>query len=297
MSDEANRQSPMWDLRRINERRSLLLCAAGAVIGLMIAGFGLFTAEGTRSFVVPPEDAALVNNVPILMTDLVGQVTTTYNTPYTQATAAQKHKILNDMIHEELLVQRGIELGLPTDDSDVRQALISGTESVVSQDATTESPGNDELHAWYDAHRQNYATEGEMLLHEYIVPRLDAVRAPAMVAALRAGASPVTLGLVSSRRVDDGEEFYFAAKLHLGERLFAIGRAMRNGEVSDPVLLDDGAHILVMVANQTPKQTPFAQVKDRVLHDIIDAKVKHLQAGSEQYLRRRADIQIAVPLR
>ena len=54
-------------------RRSTLMMAGGAILGLVIAGYGLFTAKGTVVHRVPPEDAALVNQRPILMSDLIAQ--------------------------------------------------------------------------------------------------------------------------------------------------------------------------------------------------------------------------------
>ena len=53
----------VWIFDQPSARRSLMLCAAGAVLGLVIAGFGLFTAHGTRTAGVPAEDVALVNGV------------------------------------------------------------------------------------------------------------------------------------------------------------------------------------------------------------------------------------------
>ena len=35
-----------WGFDRWSERRSLILCAIGAVAGLVVAGAGLFTAQG-----------------------------------------------------------------------------------------------------------------------------------------------------------------------------------------------------------------------------------------------------------
>ena len=206
----------LWNISHPNTRRSLLLCAVGATLGLLIAGFGLFTAQGTRSAAIPAEDAAIVNGVPILLVDFMGQTSTLYNVPYAQATPAQKRKVLESMIQEELYVQRGIELGLPTDDIDVRTALVAGTESVVAQDALTELPPAQVLRDWYSAHRDTYSSEGAVTLHEFIVAPNRAPDADKIVAALRSGTSPQALGLKSSGRVDDGEEYYFAAKAHLG---------------------------------------------------------------------------------
>ena len=280
--------------RRAN-RRSLILCGAGALIGLIIAGIGLFTAQGTRTARVPPEDAALVNGVPILMADFNAQLQSSFNVGLGSASRAQKAKVLDQMIREELYVQRGVELGAPNDDIDVRAALVTSTEGQVAQDAMTSRPTDQELRAWYDTHLANYANQGLMTVQEFIVPAGGGDPA-ALVAKLRGGASPASLKLKSSGRTDDGEEFYFAARVHLGDRLFAIARSLRDHQVSDPVAMPDGTHILVMVHNQPPVPASFDHSKDLVLRDFLDDKVKRLQAGNERFLRKRADIRIASAL-
>ena len=74
MNDASEPASGVWSLAKASTRRSLILCALGAILGLAIAGLGLFTARGTRTAAVPAEDAALVNQVPILMSDYVQQL-------------------------------------------------------------------------------------------------------------------------------------------------------------------------------------------------------------------------------
>lgn len=286
-----------WRPDQTSTRRSLLLCGAGAVIGLAIAGFGLFTAQGTRTSAVPPEDAAVVNNVPILMADLVGQLRALYDVSLAQATPEQKSKVLGDMIREELYVQRGVELGLPGDDTDVRQALVAGAEAAVSQDAMTARPSDDELRAWYDAHKETYAGEGQMTVQEFVLPGADASGAEEAVVALRNGAPPASLGLKPSGRVADGAEFYFAARLHLGDALFAMARTMRDGSVSEPVAQPDGAHVLVMKRNLQPRPVQYEDAQARVLRDFLADKVARLQVSNEHFLRTRADIKIAPELR
>jgi hypothetical protein len=282
----------IWNPHRASRRRSLILCGTGAVLGLLIAGFGLFTARGTRTAHVPPEDAALVNNVPILMADLVDQLRT-LNVSLSQASQQQKKNVLDAMIREELYVQRGVEIGLPTDDIDVRSALVAATEGQVAADAMTELPATQRLRAWYDNHRDRYASQGFMELHEFIIPLAQAPRANEVVAALRRGATPASLDLKSSGRVDDGREFYFAANDHLGDQLFAIARSLHDGDVSAPVVQQDGAHILVMKANQTPIPTNYEDARAQVLSDYLSDQVAQLQARNERFLRKRADIKIA----
>jgi parvulin-like peptidyl-prolyl isomerase len=284
----------VWDIHQPVGRRSLALAAAGALIGLAIAGYGLFTAQGTRTAIVPAEDAALINNVPLLRADMIAQVTALYGVPYAQATAAQKHKVLEDMIREELYVQRGVEMGLANDDIDVRQALMQATEGQIAQDAMTAKPSEDELARWYAAHRDRYAGEGMITLHEWLAPRGSA--AGQAVAALRRGSTPASLGLKTTGRVDDGEEFYFAAEEHLGKALFAMVRHLPDGAIAGPMEAPDGVHIVQVIVNKPPQPTPYAKARDQVLSDFLADKVARLQDGNRTFLKKRADIKIASDL-
>ena len=56
---------PTWDPKRVSARRSFGLMAAGAAVGLALAGYTLFTARSTTTLFVPTEDVALVNQQPI----------------------------------------------------------------------------------------------------------------------------------------------------------------------------------------------------------------------------------------
>ena len=286
--------SAIWDIHQPAARRSALLSATGALIGLLIAGYGLFTAQGTRTATVPAEDAALVNNVPVLRADLIAQITALYGVPLALTTPAQRQMVLDQMIREELYVQRGVEMGLTNDDIDVRSALVQATEGQIAQDAMTSKPSEDELAKWYASHHDRYASEGQITLHEWLAPHgIDAQHA---LAGLHKGASPASLGLKSTGRVDDGEEFYFAAEEHLGKAIFATVRGLDNGAISGPLPAPDGVHIVQVVANKRPVLTPYDKARDQVLRDFLADKVSRLQDGNKRFLKKRADIKIASDL-
>lgn len=295
MMTERAPEPPIWSLSKPGARRSLILCALGALTGLAIAGFGLFTAKGTRTSVVPAEYVAVVNQVPILMSDYVAHVRAQFEVPISRATAAQRRQALNDMIREELYVQRGVELGMQNDTTEVRTALVGAVEAQAAADATMAQPSERQLQDYYARNSAKYASEGEMLLAEYVMPT-GASNAAAATADLRKfGPSAAVIqrhGLRRTANMADGEEFYFAAEVHLGRRLFAVARRLRSGEVSDPVTLHDGIHILVMQRNIPPQPSPLEEVRDKVLNDYIADQAKLLTAGNERFLHKRADILI-----
>jgi parvulin-like peptidyl-prolyl isomerase len=284
-----------WRPEVHNERRSLTLCAVAAVLGLAIAGGALFNARGTRIAGVPPEDVAVVNQSPILLSDYVAQLKALYNVDPSQATPAQKRAALNGMIREELYVQRGIELGLQNDFIEVRNSLVTAVESQQEVEGNATLPTEQELRAFYQDHIQTYQPEGVMTVTDYVAP--DLASAQRAVIAARSGKDLATAmagaGLRSSGATDDGDEFYFAAETHLGSKLFAIAKGLHDGQVSDPVADGGRVHVLAMHANQKPVAEDYSQARDRVLADYRADKIARMRAGTDRFLRERADVQIA----
>ncbi|HEY4030518.1 MAG TPA: hypothetical protein VGM25_09265, partial [Caulobacteraceae bacterium] len=202
-----------WSLTEPGARRSLLLLAFGAVVGLGIAGFGLFTAKGTASHTVPPEMAALVNQQPILISDFTTQLQSEFGIPISKATEEQRKKVLSDMINEELMVQRGLEMNLPGSDPDVRTAIVAGVELQNSANVLAKQPTEAEMQAYYTAHKDRYRTQGVLTLFDvYLAPApgkdVKAVMAE-VSKALKAGASvdavKAKYGLSEGHKVN-GEE-------------------------------------------------------------------------------------------
>src|ERR1700716_2465349 len=76
-------KSRSWvDLAKVNSKRSFFLAICGAVTGLLLAGYVLFTARGTSRLMVPAEDVALVNQQPISRIDYLMQLQSLYNVEY-----------------------------------------------------------------------------------------------------------------------------------------------------------------------------------------------------------------------
>jgi len=282
-----------------NERRSLTLCALAAVLGLAIAGVGLFNARGTRVAGVPPEDAAVVNRSPILLSDYVTQLHALYNVSVDQATPAQKRATLDSMIREELYVQRGIELGLQNDFIEVRNSLVNAVEAQQEIDANATVPTESELRDFYRNHLQNFQPEGMMTVTDFVAP--DLASAQRTVMAVRSGTDPATAavaaGLRSSGATDDGEEFYFAAEQHLGSTLFAVAERLHDGQISDPVTYGGRVHVLAMRSNRQPVPEDYSAARDQVLAGYRTDKIARMRAGTDRFLRERADVQIAKALR
>ena len=287
-----------WDLHKPGARRSLLLLACGAVAGLGIAGFGLFTAKGTASHTVPPEMAALVNQQPILISDFTTQLQSEFGIPLSKSTETQRRKVLNDMINEDLMVQRGQEMNLSSSDPDVRSALVAGVELQNSANVIAKQPTHDEMIGYYNSHKDRYRTQGVLTLRDLMLPAgPQAAATMAEVSkALKGGASADAVKakyhLTETNKVN-GEELDFAAKIHLGDTLYKAVQDSTPGFISEPVTDKDGSIHVMAVGKRTPSvQLTFEQASNQVFTDFKKDAQDAVQASNIRYLRDKSEIMI-----
>ena len=284
---------------QVNVTRSMVLCAIGAVVGLVIAGVGLFSARGTATHNVPPEDIALVNQRPVLRSDFVTQLESETGETFEQTTRAEKLKVLDEMVREELLVQRGLELDFAETDQMTRNALAMAMDQQALAEATTSQPSEQQLREFFDKNPARYASDGILTVRHLVLPVAGGEqamqRAHDAVAALRANTPVETVmakfGLTEPR--NDGDEFYFAAKIHLGDSLYAQALKMKEGEVSEPLQAADGIHIVKVIKNKVPVPLSFERARLQVLTDLKNAQQERLIAATMKFLRERSKILIA----
>jgi hypothetical protein len=271
------------------------------VLGLLAAGFSLFTAKGTATRSVPAEYIAVVNQRPLYVSDYLDQLTTQFNVSLENASPEQRRTVLQDMIREELFVQRGLELDEPGTDPDVRNALVAAVQAQIAVDATSQVPNDAELTDFYRAHLARYSSIGYLTVADLVAPpNVSGAAAEASLtsaaAALRAGeplaAVKRQFGLEESGMAV-GEQVYFAAKLHLGDRLFAVAAALEGGQVAPPVKAEDGRfHLLYMVANNPPQPRTFALARNEVYGDYRQELLRRIREREFNYLKDKADIRI-----
>jgi hypothetical protein len=294
MTDET--QTGWRNLSFLNSTRGLVLMGLSAVAGLVIAAIGLFTAKGTTTLYVPPEDVALVNQQPIVRSDYLAQIKLLYDTDFAHATPAQRQKALDDMIREELFVQRGTELDVAASDPGTRAAMVSAVESQAIMDAMTEVPSDEKLMAYYNANKPRYSSEGFMNLRDVVFPAGTSPETLAAARALSADQAIARFGARDSGKVT-ADEFYFAEDIHLGKDLSAKAKALNDGGVSEPVTLGDGVHIIYMIKNTRPVAFDFTKAKPQILADYRKDNAKRMLAHEEEFLKKRAQILVSDELK
>jgi PPIC-type PPIASE domain len=278
----------------VSAPRALWLCAVGALLGLGIAGYGLFTARGTTTRTVAAENIATVNQRPILRSDFLAQLEMETGKPLREATREEQLKVLDEMVREELLVQRALELDFGETDQNARNALTAAISDQAVAEVVSSQPDERQLRDYYAQHPEMWSSEGTMSLRNFLLaaPGGDAA---AIAARLRSGTRPETLLAANvireaPRQVD---EYYFALDVRLGTALFAAVRDLGDGAVSEPVTLPDGVHIVQVQKNTRPQRYSFEEARPQISSDYNAAAQARRMHDTLEFLRTRAKIQIA----
>src|SRR5688572_12264169 len=128
--------------------RPLVWLAAAAVAGVAIAAWGLL---GSAAGAGLPEGAvASVNGTPIYAEDYRRLVEGVESDTREPAGPELRRRVLDRMIEEELLVQRGVELGLVESDRRVRADITQAMIQSIVVETEDEKPDPDELHRFYE---------------------------------------------------------------------------------------------------------------------------------------------------
>ena len=291
--------------------RPAALATLAALAGLAAASTGLLHPVQRDQVQVPPGDVALVNQEPVLMSDFISETEQANGVPFAQTTPAERAAVLHRMIDEELMVQRSLALDLPEQDTDVRTALSDGVTALVTAPVLSEHPTDDQLRAFYAAHRANYATQGSMAVTDLVLHVGGFENADQSADQAMADAAQAVYQLRSGEALDGvkqhfaftdtarvtGEEPDFAAKLHLGAKLYAVADKLGDGEVSEPVQDADGVHVLIMQHRRAPVFTTYDDVRNNVYTDYVAAQKAQAKADNLTFLRRNAQILLAPGLR
>ena len=295
-------------MAEVHPRRSLTLFACGTALGLGIAAYGLFTAAGTRMYGVPAEDVALVNGRHILRSDFVAQTELETTKTFDQTTKEERLKVLNEMIAEELLVQRGLEMDLAASDAEVRAAQVAGVQAQVDADVLAQQPTDEQLRSYFDAHNDKYASEGIMALRDFVLQPDENLSADEAVAKAKQAAEAfrkgrdsedvlATYNLKDSGKIDRGDLFDFAVRVKFSAALYGAAAKLATHEASEPIMEAGAVHVLLMEKRQAPPSKTFEQTRDAVLQDYRKDEQGRVEDGNMKYLLNKADIQLAPEFR
>lgn len=299
--------SPMErkSVSRLALRRGLL--AFGVGLGVTLVGYGLIRGERPGMSVRGPETIgdtlAMVNGVPIGAERFERMVATLELDRRGQKfDAVQRRWLLDQLIADELLLQRAIELGLARDDPLAHRRLVAALVESITTGASDVTPDDEALRRFYAEHPQ-YFRRGARLELTRIFVRVDGGneaearrRAEAARARLRAGepadrvraalgnepVSPLPPDLLPAEAIRE----------YLGPTAARVTQDLEPGAVSDPVRVGGGYEVMRVDRKEPGGAAPFDTVRDSVLAEYrrsagaaaLKQHIEELRAAAEVHV-------------
>ncbi len=279
--------------------RGPLLLTLGSTTGLVLAAAGLFASGRATGGTLPPDAVARVNGVPIRGDDYRRALAAVAADRRAEPDPTLRRHVLDRLIDEELLVQRGLELGLGRVDARVRRELAAAVIAAVATDAPPRDPTAAELAAFYDTERETFTRGGRLHVRQVWVAAGApdaAARAQAAATRLRAGDEVAsvrrTFGDPEPAPIPDAPLPVAKLAEYLGPTPLRAVLGLAAGSVSDPVRSASGFHVLALVAREADAVAPLEAIEDEVRAEWQRrASERALRARLEE-LRARARVEV-----
>ena len=126
------------------------LASAAVCIGLALGLWGALAENPFADWGGEAGLAASVNDAAITEDDLILAIEAVASDKRNEMTQADRDRILGRLVDEELLVQRGVEIGLVDGDNTVRKAIVNAMIVSILTDAAEVGPSDGDLRRLYD---------------------------------------------------------------------------------------------------------------------------------------------------
>jgi parvulin-like peptidyl-prolyl isomerase len=211
--------------------------------------------------------------------------------------ADQRH-VLTRMIDEQLLLDRGIELGLPYSSGPVRTLIVQQVMQAVLADASSEEPTDSDLEQFYRDNQAYFAKPARTQLRRLLFRDRDGLAANELALharqALEQGASfdEVRDRYATQDLLPLPDEPLPDHKLlqYLGHSVNEVVKTLPAGTVSQPIHSGANQVVVQILQKQPPEVPPFGRVRDRVAAEYSRRRGDEAIADYLQELHRQTDI-------
>jgi hypothetical protein len=251
--------------------------------GLALALTGALVPR-TPTSIRASEAVALVNDVPIPRSALTAVLARSGMTVESARRAA-----IENLVNEELLVQRAVEIGLLDSDRSVRKALARAAIDMAVSENDAVAPTEAELRAFHASHAALFDLPRRVRVRAIFFS--DERGADEALRRAREAADALAAGMAfeeASTRFGDHPGLPLADALlpeavlrrDLGPALAEAALALSPGDVSKPVRAGAGVYLLQLAADEPARVAAFDDVRARV-----EAALRR-QRGDEAFASR-----------
>lgn len=266
--------------------------AAGAIAGLLFAAYGLLD-RNVDAGQLPPGAVARVNERVITADVLERAVARLPSPPPADQAATARLWVLQRLIEDELLVQRGIELGIAESDLTVRDAIVQSLIASVTAEADAADPSEEDLRAFLQEHAERYTYATAIALDAWIGDDEAAARAFLE----RLGAGPVRDDDPAMSRVEGLPDVAVPVerlRMFVGPAIAAAATEMSEG--SSAIFARQGRWYVVRVrAHESAAVADLDAVRSQVLVDYRRSLADQRLREYVDSLSREADVVVGEP--
>ena len=267
-------------------RADMRWLALGAVVGLSAAAFGIL--RQTESAGPLPDDVVASVNGVTIGRDVLDRARERLG-----PAQPDSNRLLDRLIDDELLVQRGVELGMTDSDVAVRDAIVNSLVASVTAEADAANPDDAVLEQYLadNAARFSYTAKLHVQAWQTDVEPV----AQQFVSALRSGeAATPDEDIQPMPDLPDGLMPVDRLRNYLGPAIAAAAAEMPDG--SSAVFARRGRWLVIhVVAKERTAVTDLEAIRNRVLLDYRRNLADEMLAEYIGRLRERAEIRSRLP--
>ncbi len=284
-------------------RRPRFLLALGALAGLALAGVEL-VRPSSHEVPLSGDTIAVVNGHPVARPDFESAVSALAADRRSAIDATDRRRILDRLIEEQLLVERGIDLDLPRRDPRVRAEVVAAVIDTISSEASAREPSAAEVARFYAENGDLFAEPGRIRARQVLVrvapgETEESARARAEAAAerLRAGeehaAVVAALGDTPIAPLPDALLPPQKLREYLGPTVARAALELEPGRVGDPVRSSLGYHVLEALERERGRLAPLEEIESQVRAEWRRRKADQALREYLDDLRSRAQVTTA----
>jgi parvulin-like peptidyl-prolyl isomerase len=273
------------------------MLGAGVALGILLAAAGALTPT-TRSF--SGTVVARVNGKAITSHDLqVALERRASNEGRSAITPEERQEVMNFLIDQELLVQRGVAIGLLESDRTVRKAVAMAAIDAIVAEVLKKEPTEEESRAFYESHKEVFTIPARVhVQHISFGGNGDLTRAlaqaeqafAAIVRGMSFAAAREQYGDKDSILVPDTLVPLQVLRSHLGPTLAEAVLTMTRGAISPPLLSPSGYHLFRVVELRPEQVRPYQAVEQEVRAEYFRRKRDEALQQHLDDLHQRATI-------
>ena len=269
---------------------NLIWLFVGAFTGLIFAGYGIFTGTNKEQL-VSANVAAIVNDAVISQETYLRAMDRFNSDTRDELSSTDREWVLQRLIEEELLVQRGLILGMLDSDNDVRGAIVRALIASINNEVAAMQPSDQELINYYHSSQERFTYPGAIAVKVWTADtEKDAL---SLQTAIQKNQALIKrTGIRHLKNIPEGLLTMNKLREYIGPTLVSLIK--KNSGQKTIINLSQGRWYIVEIVQKKESITaPYNQIKNQVTNEYLRFKADEKLREYINNLKENARITIS----